>query len=365
MLDRSDFPAIFSRYSGFKRTGGWEQLPAVQQWKRVLAISLAASIVAAVPVIALYRIHQPRQVLLVFFYTVVCSSIIGALNGVVLIRFGRWMYLHPYPINWALLSGGILASTAAGSLISNLIFLGIQLLPSRDFLSSFWLVNQFAAVISLIFGLSGFAHEVMRTTLEAAMLELRNRQLEAQLAALESHIRPHFLFNALNTISAMIHDDPVLAESLIGKLAALLRSSLDANHHRTAPLSSELKLVRDYLEIETARFGDRLRFRIDAPQELESTGVPTFCLQTLVENSVKHAIAPRPDGGTIEIRARAENGCVCLEVSDRGPGFTLAAIQPGHGLENLQGRLAALYGTSAKLEIDNLDGHTTVRLRIP
>jgi LytS/YehU family sensor histidine kinase len=285
------------------------------------------------------------------------------------------MYFQPFPLNWALIVGTILACTAAGSLAANLLFLVVGLLPANGYWASFWLVTQFAAVIALIFGVTGFVYEIFRTTLSAATLEVRTAQLEeerarkraleAQLASLESHIRPHFLFNTLNTISSLIQDDPKLAESLLGKLAALLRFSLDSNQQRVSPLGIELKIVSYYLEIESARFGDRLRYEIVVPPEMQSVEVPVFSLQTLVENSVKHAVANRIEGGAIRIAARDEDGVICLEVCDDGPGFTTDAIRPGHGLDNLQGRLAALFGSEAKLEITSDTGHTTVRLRFP
>ena len=357
----SDLSAAYARNTNFKRSRGWENLPAAQRWKRLIAISLAGAAVAPVPIIFLYGLYRPGQIGAVLFCAVVCAVIMGSLIGTILIRFGRRIYLQPFPLNWALLAGAILACTASGSLIANLIFLPLQLLWGRTFWDSFWQITLYASVIAVIFSLSAVANEVQWTTMEAAFMIVRNGQLEAQLASLESHIRPHFLFNALNTVSSLIHDDPDLAESLLGKLAALLRGSLDANQHRLSPLAGELKLVRDYLEIEHARFGDRLRYRIEVPRELESAAVPAFCLQLLVENSVKHAIAPRVEGGSIDIGAFAEDGHLCLEVRDDGPGFTVADIRPGHGLDNLQGRLAALYGPHAKLEIEP----GAVRLRIP
>jgi two-component system LytT family sensor kinase len=169
----------------------------------------------------------------------------------------------------------------------------------------------------------------------------------------------------LNTVSSLIQDDPKLAESLLGKLAALLRFSLDSKQDRVSPFGSEMKIVSHYLEIESARFGDRLRYQIDVSPEMQSAEVPAFALQTLVENSVKHAVANRIEGGVIRIAARAGNGMICLEVCDDGPGFTTDAIRPGHGLDNLQSRLAALFGSEAKLEITRDGGQTAVRLRFP
>jgi hypothetical protein len=354
---------------------GWEQLPAAKRWKRLLAINLAAVIISALLIVALYRLRQPYQIFLAFFYPMVCANIMGVLIAMSLIRFGRRMYLQPFPLNWALIGGAILAGTAAGSLAANLLFRAVGLLPANGFWASFWMVTQFATVIALIFGVTAFVYEIFRNTLAAAALELRTAQLEeerarkcaleAQLASLESHIRPHFLFNTLNTISSLIQDDPKLAESLLGKLAALLRFSLDANHERVSRLGSELKIVRQYLEIESARFGDRLRYEIEVPTELQSIEVPAFSVQTLVENAVKYAVANRLEGGSIRIAARAGNEAMCLEVRDDGPGFTTDAIRPGHGLDNLRSRLAALFGSEARLEIASEGGETAVRLWFP
>jgi LytS/YehU family sensor histidine kinase len=197
-------------------------------------------------------------------------------------------------------------------------------------------------------------------------MELRNRQLEqeraskfaleAQLASLESHIRPHFLFNTLNTISSLIPEDPGLAEHLVGKLAALLRLSLDSNQERLASLERELKIVGDYLEIERARYGSRLRFKSDVPAELRAVEVPALSLQTLVENSVKYAVGSRFEGAEIRLGASAHNGSLIVNVSDDGPGFNIESFPPGHGLDNLQRRLTVLFGPSARLEVSNDSG---------
>jgi sensor histidine kinase YesM len=347
----------------------------LKRWKRVLVLSLAAAVASALLIIALYGLRKPSHILLAFFHPVICANIMGGLIAVSLTRFGRRMYLQPFPWNWTLIAAVILICTATGSLAANLFFLAVGLPPASGFWASFWLVNQFAAVIALIFGLSGFVYEKLRLTLEVTSLELRTKQLdeersrkralEAQLASLESHIRPHFLFNTLNTISSLIQDDPKLAESLLGKLAALLRFSLESKQRGLAPLGSELKIVRDYLEIERARFGERLVYQIDVPVNVEAVEVPMFSLQTLVENSVKHAVAARVEGGAIRISGRAGNGVVHIAVSDDGPGFPAEAIRPGHGLDNLQARLAAFFGAEAKLEIESNAAHTTVSFQFP
>lgn len=188
---------------------------------------------------------------------------------------------------------------------------------------------------------------------------------EAQLSSLESRIHPHFLFNTLNSIAALIPSDPQRAEDTVGKLASLLRFSLNAQHSGLVPLEQELKVVRDYLEIETTRFGSRLRYRMIIPESLGAVRVPPLSLQTLVENSVKHVAAERVDGASIEIAGRMEGGRIVLEVIDDGPGFSLGAVAPEHGLGNLLARLELLFGGEGRLDVVREQEKTVVRMTIP
>jgi len=354
---------------------GWETMPAGRRWLRLLGINCAAGAGAAILFCAAYGRSDPRSFVVALVYSLVCANIIGSFILATLVRFGRRLYFLPLPWNWVTVAGTIVGCTAAGSLLSNLLFLAFGELPARDFAASFRLVAGFATVIALVFGLGGFYFEVMRTALEVTVLELRTRQLEeetarkcaleAQLASLEWQIRPHFLFNALNTVSSLIPEDPKLAESLVGKIAALLRFSLDANQAGGMALAAEVKAVRDYLGIESARLGERLRYRFDVAPGVEGFRVPTFALQTLVENSVRHAVASRIGGGTIQIRAHADDAELRLSVEDDGPGFAEEAICPGHGLDNLRRRLGALFPGSAALEIASGGGRTVVAVRLP
>lgn len=225
-------------------------------------------------------------------------------------------------------------------------------------LDQFWGQYEFGAIVSLTiavpasFGASTYARLAERTH---ASERIAN---EAQLASLESRVRPHFLFNALNSAIALIPEDPTRAEDVLERLAALLRFSLDRQQARLVPLGEELRIVVDYLEIERARFGERLRYRVEVAKELEHHEVPAFALQTLVENSVKYAIGARKDGGEIAITAHARGATLALEVTDDGPGFAAAApdgaptspaLPAGHGLDTLRARLAAMYGRAATL----------------
>ncbi len=187
---------------------------------------------------------------------------------------------------------------------------------------------------------------------------------EARLSSLESRIHPHFLFNALNSVSALIREDPDRAERLVERLAALLRSSLEADNPIVS-LARELQTVEDYLEIEKTRFGSRLNYQVDVPSELSSVEIPRFSLQTLVENSVKYVVSRRQEGGMIRIRAVRLGSRAQIEVSDDGPGFDPTAIPAGHGLDLLQSRLLTLFGMDAAAQFQRSDAGMRVTLSLP
>jgi LytS/YehU family sensor histidine kinase len=148
------------------------------------------------------------------------------------------------------------------------------------------------------------------------------------------------------------------------QLAALLRASLDQDSP-LVPLADELDVVRSYLDIERVRFGDRLRYAIDADSALHRARVPRLAIQTLVENSVKYAVSPRRDGGTVAVRAHGHGSRVQLEVRDDGPGFDATTAPAGHGLDLLRSRLSMLYGDDAAVAIDSRPGQTTVTVDVP
>jgi LytS/YehU family sensor histidine kinase len=263
----------------------------------------------------------------------------------------------------------------AGSVPASMLFVAFGWITP----SSMWPVYrqsvQIAIVFTVVIGSIVTAFEIIRHRLDAATIELRNRQLaeerarklatEARLSSLESRVHPHFLFNTLNSISALIREDPRSAERTVERLAALLRESLDMDRNRLVPLHRELRIVENYLEIERTRYGGRLRYHIDVPSSLSELEVPPFCLQTLVENSVKHVVSERREGAEIRLSARSENGRAILEVSDDGPGFATVSFVPGHGLDNLQDRLAALFDGAGRLQAERRDGRAVVSITVP
>jgi LytS/YehU family sensor histidine kinase len=220
---------------------------------------------------------------------------------------------------------------------------------------------RLTVVITMAFGSGTFLYETMRFKVEQAMLE----EERARFSSLESRIHPHFLFNTLNSISALIREDPRKAERTVEQLSALLRYSLDMNASRLATLRTEMRIVTDYLDIEKTRFGDRLRYAIDVPDALEDLELPPMAVQTLVENSIKHAVSRSRIGGDVRIAARIVEDRLEVEVSDDGPGFDARDIKEGHGLDSLRARLASVFAEDAALRISGAAGRTTVTISLP
>ena len=204
---------------------------------------------------------------------------------------------------------------------------------------------------------------ILRTAFTGKQTE--SEKLSAQIASLKSQINPHFLFNTLNSISALIATDPVRAEQMVARLATMLRTSLDNDERRLIPLRKELVFVQSYLVIEQARLGSRLRAEFDVPVALEDKEVPPIAVQSLVENAVKHGITPLVGGGDIRISVSLDTGTLCIQVSDSGAGFDLAVVRPGHGLENLIERLRALFGDAAGVDVRRQSGRCVVEMLIP
>jgi len=187
--------------------------------------------------------------------------------------------------------------------------------------------------------------------LRAARLETRLAQ--ARLQALTLELRPHFLFNALNTVAELIHEDPDAAERMVQRLGDLLRRTLETDGAREVPLARELALTRDYLSVEAVRFHDRLRVDYDVALDAESGRVPAMLLLPLVENAVRHGLAQRMEGGRVGIRARRAADRLELEIWDDGPGMTDLGMKAreGIGLANTRARLEQMYGDASGLEL--------------
>jgi histidine kinase len=181
--------------------------------------------------------------------------------------------------------------------------------------------------------------------------EQRTAALEARLRALTAQMQPHFLFNSLNTIASLVHVDPDKAEHTVERLSDLLRYALTSNERRLVTLGEELDVATDYLEIQRLRFGDRLRYRIEADPEARAERVPPMLIQPLVENAIVHGLCDRKAGGEIVIRASRPNGALEVSVEDDGvgPGKSVH-VGTGTGLSSVRERLALVFGDGARLE---------------
>jgi LytS/YehU family sensor histidine kinase len=208
---------------------------------------------------------------------------------------------------------------------------------------------------------------VREQDLRAARLEVD--LAEAKLASLEGRLRPHFLFNTLNTIGALIREDPGAAEVMLGQLSELLRASLRSDPTREVRLADELSLVEHYLSIQRVRFQERLRVSLDATESARQALVPQLLLQPLVENAVRHGIAPRESGGSVAVHADEANGRLRVIVEDDGVGMgnaPPAQSGSGLGLGGVQSRLAHLYGTDHRLDITPCSpSGTRITIEIP
>ena len=210
--------------------------------------------------------------------------------------------------------------------------------------------------------------------IEMKLEEQEKLLLEARMDALQSQINPHFLFNTLNSISSLVRFDPDRARELILKLSKILRRLL-GKHDEFVQLRDEIEFVDDYLEIEVARFGrDKLRVYKHLDPDTLDVVVPSILLQPLVENSIKHGLSPKVDGGSITIRSRLQEGKLIIQVEDDGVGMSTPpaiaaqrmASGRGIGMMNVAERLHVLFGDEGKMIVQSRDGHgTLVLLEVP
>ncbi len=261
----------------------------------------------------------------------------------------------------------------------------LMLIFARDLVTGgaeFW--QQFAIqwlswiFITLPFGVAVYLCVVGVEHAIRYFVEVREREVQlarlseqlagARFAALQAQVNPHFLFNTLNTIAVLVRDnDREGAVRIVEHLSELLRRTLTRHRANQVSLGEELELVRQYVAIEQARFSDRLRPEFLVPDSLLAAVVPSFALQHLVENAIRHGIARSVDAGSLTVSARRDGEVLEITVVDDGVGIDPdAPIPKGHGIDNTRERLRALYGENASLEIVRRpEGGTIAKLRVP
>lgn len=258
--------------------------------------------------------------------------------------------------SWLLEKGSFL-SISTGSVKSQLLML-ISLLPGMIIYG-----------IILVFNLASLYYKQYREAIISS-LELKSHLTQSQLQFLKMQIHPHFLFNTLHSISALIvKNENRVAVRMISRLSDLLRLALENEETQLVPLKQELNFLERYLEIEQIRFQDRLTVSMDIDQETIDAQVPNLILQPLVENAIRHGIAPYSWAGKINISARRKDKTLWLQVSDDGPGISekaLNSFNAGIGIRNTKARLERLYGAAYNFDLrNNEQGGATVILRIP
>ena len=236
----------------------------------------------------------------------------------------------------------------------------------RFFLNFDWEMMTYWAVVVLSHALD-YHRQAQERALTAAQFE--TRLAEARLQALQRQLHPHFLFNTLHTISALMHRDIDAADAMLARLSDLLRLTLERIAIQEISLKEELEFLEKYLEIERTRFGDRLSVEIEVEPEALDVCVPTLILQPLVENAMRHGIAPRVGGGRLQIVARRSGDRLWLMVRDNGPGLSKAkldAFNQGVGVSNTRSRLEHLYPGAHKFDFhEPSDGGLAVTIEIP
>lgn len=250
-----------------------------------------------------------------------------------------------------------------------------QLYPRRffDMYSDLWYVELLVCLTApVVVGIPLKIWNQIR--IEQKLEEQTRLLLEARLDALQRQINPHFLFNTLNSITSLVRSKPELAREMIVKLANILRVLLKESE-AFVTFSEELAFTDDYLDIEVVRFGEKLRVVKEIAPDTVQVVVPSMLLQPLIENSIKHGLEPRIDGGTVTIRSRiTEDGRLLVEVEDDGVGMTPGRSVPGHvkrpgngiGMKNVRERMQVLYGDAGEVSIESRPGRgTKVALTMP
>ena len=214
-----------------------------------------------------------------------------------------------------------------------------------------WSLMRYTAIAAAYHAVA-YHREVLERDVRAARLE--SALLKARLENLQGRLHPHFLFNTLNSILALIRDQPAAAERMLGSLADLLRASLHADPAVEVPLEQELDLVRQYVSIQQVRFTDRLSVSFDVAPEVRHALVPHLLLQPLVENAIRHGIAPREASGHVRIAAGRLDDRLRVVVEDDGVGMAAGPADTagsGFGLQGTRARLEQLYGAAARIDL--------------
>jgi hypothetical protein len=346
------------------------------RWPEAILISVALwlfSLLIFLPMILDRHVGEPWSSVLLDVGTIFVSMLFAMPMFAIFRKTIDW----PQGARAMVLVGTVIV-TAISNVVFDLMFQGFV----ADHVQAAWqslptdLGRAYPSALNyiLVFGVNMALFQVSfsrRTNVkqELQLSEARSAAQQAQLAALRYQLNPHFLFNALNSISALIvtrrNED---AERMTEKLSSFLRTSLNADPGELVPLEEELSLIEEYLDIESVRFGERLVVNVDCSPEASEALVPSFLVQPLVENAIKHGVARSRDPTEIAIDAAVEDGELCIVVRNCIPDGAERTKQRGRGgvgLMNVRRRLEAVYGKRASLAAEAEDDSYVARICIP
>jgi two-component sensor histidine kinase len=271
------------------------------------------------------------------------------------------------PASWKLILSGVLA---LGMIHTTIQYLGFLIFVASMVTNGFgWVPGALLSwwAIYLVWNIFYMAVLSLRRAnrAEAASLRLEVMAKDAELRALQAQVNPHFFFNSMNSVRALIYEDPDSAAQMIDQLASVMRYALQSGHRDTVPLSAEIEAVQAYLAIEKIRFEERMQVSVEIGLGLEKVRIPPMSLQTLVENAVKYGVEASATGSEIRIRAeRTDNGTVHIEIANLG-AIVPFANSTKVGLINTRKRLALALGANAQLDLSENSGWVRATLTLP
>lgn len=298
-------------------------------------------------------------------------SVAIGLSSWALIDFGTILFPSARETGWPQGISGVLLPIAGNGLG---FVLGISLADTWLGRSTWAMVTERQLLLSLLMSaIIGtivtyyFYTKGKSAHLEKQVNEATRLATEARLKLLETQLEPHMLFNTLANLRVLIGTDPQRAQDMLDRIVAYLRATLTASRASSHPLAREFDRLRDYLELMSVRMGPRMHYVLDLPPDLADQNIPTLLLQPLVENSIKHGLEPKVEGGTITVRAVRDGQRLTLQVSDTGVGFdSEAALSNGFGLAQVRERLTAAYADRGSVEQTSATGRgTTILLHLP
>lgn len=354
----------------------FEKRPPGFDWKRTLfgyqiywAFQILGWFGAAVSEILISFLHEESSVLEIGF------TFFGACLGIFITHLLRIVIHWQNWLNWssrkqmlwsvvACIPASVIYMLCFFPLVWDLDPYKVKTIGMLPVLGSmfFWTYGPLLLWCGLYFGWQ-YLRKYQHATLERVHLDRALK--EAELRALRAQLNPHFLFNALNSVRALVESDPTRAREAVTLLANLLRATLHSSEQETVTLAKELKTVQDYLSLEHIRFEDRLKVQYDIEPTIIEHCVPAFCLQSLVENAVKHGISHSMEGGLIHISASKVETGLRLKVINE-PGFLIKQSQEsGIGLKNLHERLQLLFGEASTLSLYSSVSSVTAEIHLP